>query len=92
MDSSDDFKGSYDAVSDVLYLQHPGGVAVRGVEDDVGLVWRYGVDGLLLGLTVVDFQGLWSEHASLIASRISKNFDVTADTANEVVARIVGKK
>ena len=43
------FHATYDRDSHVLYISARRESAARGIEDPVGIVWRYGRDGELIG-------------------------------------------
>ena len=73
--TADQFKLKYDSFGDVLYFTTPTNRPALADEDDLGLLWRYAVDGGdLVGVTVLDFSAYWSKHKNDLASRISAQF------------------
>jgi Protein of unknown function (DUF2283) len=66
------YKVRYDDGADVLYVSAPDVVAVRGVEDPQGIVWRYGGDGRLVGATVIGMTERWSVKRSELASALAR--------------------
>lgn len=75
--TADQFKLKYDRFGDVLYFTTPTNRPALADEDELGLLWRYAVDGGdLVGVTVMDFSAYWSKHKGDLASRISTHFSV----------------
>ena len=70
------FSATYDALTDVLYISNQTAAATRGVEDSLGIVWRYGSDGDLIGATVVDFVDLWAKRSGALAEQLSAHFKI----------------
>ena len=85
MAKSVSFNVAYDAKSDVLYITARREASPRAREDRLGIVWRYGSDGDLIGATVMDFREIWSERASELADRLAERFDIPAPQALNVV-------
>jgi hypothetical protein len=85
MNRIDPFSASYDAESDVLYISRNHEVAVRGVEDESGVVWRYDEHGVLIGATVMDFREAWLDRLAALSDEISSRFDAPA---REIAAAI----
>jgi uncharacterized protein YuzE len=79
------FNVAYDAETDVLYISQRNDNAVRGVEDQSGIVWRYASDGKLIGAIIMDFLEIWGHNQSQLASRLSKNFHIPANHAANVI-------
>ncbi len=77
----------YDSGADVLYLHSRQSVAVRGVEDSAGLVWRYGHDGTVIGMTAVDFRDGWLDKKAQLVDEISSHFSVSIEQATDAVDR-----
>lgn len=57
----------YDMDGDVLYLSKGHEAADHAIEDSDGTVWRYGSDGKLVGVTVLDWSYAPSEQRADIA-------------------------
>jgi uncharacterized protein YuzE len=76
---------SYDTGSDVLYIVIRKEAATRGVEDGNGIVWRYGADNSLIGVTIQDFHDMWDGHITLLADEISRRSDLTFDLAKAAI-------
>lgn len=79
------FQVSYDKIADVLYISKRIEPASRGLEDEFGIVWRYGRDGELISATVMDFHDLWSGKKSELADALSGNFHISHPQAEVVV-------
>ena len=63
----------YDAAGDVLYVGLSNSeVATKGVEDEGGLILRYGADGKLVGVTALDFTVSLGEQRWLLAERLGR--------------------
>jgi uncharacterized protein YuzE len=83
------FQVTYDAEADVLYITQRSAAAARGVEDEFGIVWRFGEDDEILGATVVDFADRWIGDQTSLASHLSRRFGISALQASGLVARAV---
>jgi hypothetical protein len=79
------FHVSYDANTDVLYITARRTAATRGVEDQQGIVWRYGAEGDVVSATVMDFHDVWAARASDLAFELSKRFHIPRPQAQTVV-------
>ena len=77
---------AYDEGSDVMYITRGNAAAHRGVEDQNGIVWRYGVNGELVGATVLDFRGVWGNRRAEIAKEISARFGVPQAMLGQAVS------
>lgn len=71
------FKASYDSDADVLYLVVRREAAIKGVEDRLGIVWRYGSEGNVIGATVLDYHCRWHDKPSQLVSHLSERLDVS---------------
>ena len=76
MSDSKSFNVTYDRDSDVLYISARRDSAVHGIEDPVGIVWRYGRDGELIGVTIIDYGELWYPRREELAGRLSQGFHI----------------
>ena len=85
MPSSISWRVTYDAGADVLYITSRIDPDTRGIEDALGIVWRYGRGGDLIGATVVDFRELWSGKPEALAEELAKRFDIPSPQALNVV-------
>jgi len=81
----DSFNVTYDRDSDVLYLSTPGAPAARGIEDALGIVWRYDRDGELIGVTIVDFYDRWYPRWSELSRELAKRFDISEKQAEAML-------
>jgi uncharacterized protein YuzE len=88
-DNMDSFNVRYDRASDVLYISTPNAPASRGIEDAYGLVWRYDRDGVLIGVTIVDFYEHWWSHRSQLAHEVSKRFGIPERQAEVVFNHVI---
>lgn len=79
------FNVTYDADSDVLYISRRRESATRGVEDQHGIVWRYGRDGNLIGATILDFHEFWAGRGDELAAELSRHFDIPIPQARVVI-------
>jgi Protein of unknown function (DUF2283) len=77
---------SFDEGSDVLYIARGNALAQRGVEDDNGIVWRYGADGALVGVTVLDFRAGWGHRQGELAEMVATRFQMSPVTVRQAVA------
>ena len=78
---------TYDADSDVLYLTSSSAIAIRGVEDENGFVWRTCADGTLVGLTVLDYRERWAGDRSLLLRDIAERFAIAPAQALALLAQ-----
>ena len=69
-------RAKYDGRADVLYVTLGDGRPDRYVEDGDGLVWRYNADGVVYGVTVMDYHHIWSERRSALVTLISDQLHV----------------
>lgn len=79
------FNVYYDRDGDVLYITYKRAISSRGIEDQPGVVWRYGNDGELLSVTVIDFNHYWFSKRDQLAGEISKKFDIPTKQARVVL-------
>ena len=79
------FLVSYDSGADVLYISTAKEAATKGIEDNLGIVWRYGRGGKLIGATVMDFREIWSEKSETLANEIAIHFQIPSPQALNVV-------
>ncbi len=86
MIDAENFEFDYDAEGDVLYISVSHDVAVRGVEDDLGIVWRFGSEGRLVGLTVLDAHDRWMAEDSALKRRILERVPITPEQAHAMLA------
>jgi hypothetical protein len=77
---------TYDRRADTLYVTQPI-AAARGEMDEVGIVWRYGPGGELVGATIMDFGELWTGNQLELAQRLADAFCVPLEHALTVVDR-----
>jgi uncharacterized protein YuzE len=82
------FNVTYDRDSDVLYISIPGAPAARGIEDALGIVWRYDGDGELIGVTIVDFFDRWYPHWSELTRELAKRLDISEKQAEAMLSQI----
>ena len=75
------FEVDYDRASDVLYITQMRSVSTKGVEDRNGIVWRYDVNGALIGATLTDFFDRWHEDRSNLAIELAERFQISAPQA-----------
>ena len=87
MDSVLALNVTYDETTDVLYLSARREPAVRGVEDERGLVWRYGLDGAVIGVTVADFREIWAPGPAELIAVIADRFAISPHQAAGALAR-----
>ena len=80
------FEFDYDADGDVLYISLSHGAAVRGVEDDLGIVWRFDAEGGLVGLTVLDAHERWMADDSALRQRIMERIPISPEQAHAMLA------
>ena len=86
-----EFKIAYDKDADVLYITTPHQPAHRGVEDESGLVWRYGVEGRPLGCTVMDFSEYWyPTRKRLLARELARNLEIPSAQIERVLDHAAG--
>jgi hypothetical protein len=85
------FVVTYDRRADTLYITQPI-AASRGELDEVGIVWRYGPDGALVGATVMDFRELWTAHQEDLARRLALAFSAPLDQALMLVSKGLGPR
>ena len=71
----------YDRESDVLYISAREEAATKGVEDCDGRVWRYGKDGILIGVTILDYQSTWRDKRDQLVKELAKRFSVSEGDA-----------
>jgi uncharacterized protein YuzE len=83
--NSFDFRVSYDANADTLYITAKAAPAARGVEDARGIVWRYDAGGDVISATVMDFHDVWAAQPDALAFEIAKRFDIPRPQAQTVV-------
>jgi hypothetical protein len=72
----------------VLYISIPGAPAARGIEDSLGIVWRYDGDGELIGVTIVDFYDRWYPHWSELTRELAKRLDISEKQAEAMLSQI----
>jgi uncharacterized protein YuzE len=89
MDKSRPAVARYDPDADVLYLTLRREAATRGVEDERGMVWRYGSDGVLVGVTVIDFRDIWLPQKAALADEISRHSSISFGQASEAIESAV---
>jgi uncharacterized protein YuzE len=85
MKNVSEFRVLYDRDSDVLYISTRQTPAARGVEDRLGIVWRYDSAGELIGATVVDYYDHWSSKRSELSREIARKFDIPQKVAETVL-------
>jgi hypothetical protein len=71
----------------VLYISVRREAAARAIEDQRGIVWRYGPDGDLIGATIMDFGDLWSDKPEELAEELARRFDMPSAQTMIVVER-----
>lgn len=76
MNRFEEFKVLYDRSADTLYILKRQEPATKGIEEPFGLVWRYGRDGGLIGVTILDFEDYWHDRHSELAQKLSQRFDI----------------
>lgn len=76
---------SYDPRADVLYINLRREEAARGLEDERGNVWRYGDDGKVIGITLLDFRYLSLPQKAALADEISLRFHVPHEQVSEAI-------
>lgn len=81
------FEVTYDAEADVMYITQQAKAAVRGAEDEFGIVWRLDEQGQIFGATVVDFADRWIGEQSRLAVRLSEGFGISTLQASGLVSR-----
>jgi uncharacterized protein YuzE len=92
MPKSVSFNVAYDARADVLYITVRREAAGKGVEDQHGIVWRYGRDGDLIGATVVDFVDIWGSRGDALAAELASHFDIPEAQALNVIEHALGDR
>jgi uncharacterized protein YuzE len=80
------FNVTYDAGADVLYITRRRDVAVRGIEDENGIVWRYDLVGEVLSATVMDFREIWETKQHELAGELSRGFHIPDNQAEVVIS------
>lgn len=90
MSNVQSFQVDYDRASDVLYITQMRSVSTKGVEDRNGIVWRYDVNGTLIGATLTDFFDRWHEDRSNLAIELAERFQISAPQANRVINHAFG--
>jgi hypothetical protein len=79
----------YDRKSDVLYILTNRNAPAISREEEIGMVWRYAVDGdRLVGLTLIEFQGYWRDHLKQVAREMSHRFGITQREAKEMLESV----
>ncbi len=86
------FRVTYDAQADVLYISLRETPAIRSIEGERGIVWRFDESNQLLGATIVDFAELWIGEQAALAHELSRRFDISALQASGLVARAVDNR
>jgi uncharacterized protein YuzE len=79
------FNVAYDSGADVLYISTTKAPASSGTEDNLGILWRHGADGKLIGATIMDFHEMWSQRTQLLATEIARQFEIAPYQAQNVV-------
>jgi uncharacterized protein YuzE len=79
------FNVAYDRNSDVLYISARRDPAVRGIEDPVGIVWRYDREGELIGCTIIDYSELWYTRRHELAGRLSEGFHIPVGQVDAIL-------
>ncbi len=85
------FNVTYDSGADVLYITKRRDVAVRGVEDENGIVWRFDQLGEVLSATIMDFKESWEAKQPELASELSRGFHIPALQAETVISYALGE-
>jgi hypothetical protein len=85
MAANSSFMVTYDRDGDVLYISKRRDVAVRGVTDSCGIVWRYDRDGELIGVIVVDYVDRWFRDRDRLADELSRGFHIPAPQVKVVL-------
>jgi len=83
-----EFHVAYDEHADVLYITTRRDRSARGIEDSLGVVWRYDGEGELIGATIVDFVDYWHDKHALLAREISKRFHIPQKQAETVLEHV----
>jgi uncharacterized protein YuzE len=79
----------YDQKSDVLYILTNRNAPAISREEEIGMVWRYAVDGdRLVGLTLIEFQGYWRAHLTQVAREMSHRFGITQREARGMLESV----
>jgi hypothetical protein len=79
----------YDRASDVLYIVTPQNAPAIGQEEELGMVWRYATDSnMLVGLTLIEFQGYWRDHLAHVAREMAERFGITQKEARNVLESV----
>jgi hypothetical protein len=87
------FRVTYDVEGDLLYLNRGDEAAVRGVEAESGIVWRYNGAGVLIGTTIMDFLETWLHRQSALTDEIASHFDAPSrEIATSISTAIGGQR
>jgi len=78
----------YDNSADVMYFSTGCHSPDHYEEDADGLVWRYDIDGIPYGVTILDFNEYWSDKKTLLVKRITKLLNVSKNEALRVLQYI----
>jgi len=79
------FVVSYDSNADTLYVTSKTEPAARGVEDGLGIVWRYTDDGDVISATIMDFHDIWSGKKEILANELAERFQIPRPQAQIVI-------
>jgi uncharacterized protein YuzE len=85
------FNVTYDRDSDVLYISSRREAAARGIEDPIGIVWRYDRDGELIGCTIIDYSKLWYTKRSELSGRLSDGFHIPVGQINAILSHAMDR-
>lgn len=79
------FNLTYDPGADVLYITKRKETAVKGIEDEYGIVWRYSEEGDIISATILDFRELWEHNQLRLANELSRGFGIPNRQAETVI-------
>ncbi|WP_149343253.1 DUF2283 domain-containing protein [Neorhizobium sp. P12A] len=88
MTSDNQLQTSYDKRGDVLYISRVRIPASRGIEDENGILWRYGSDGAVIGATVMDYCDHWGSHRRVLEAALSNGFHIPESEAKSVLDHV----
>jgi uncharacterized protein YuzE len=85
MSNASSFNVLYDRDSDVLYISKRSEAAGKGIESPHGVVWRYNINGELIGVTVIDYHDRWNTKQTELISAIADRFNIPQSAARRVL-------
>lgn len=84
------FETGYDPAGDMLYFSAVGTVADGADEDpDTGLLWRFGKDGRIIGISVADVSIRSQDDIQKIAAEIAQAINWSVDAVRSAFAQCV---